>query len=249
MGKDEVRSSYDSSSEYWLKKSRVSERYLSLIEGSIQPDMTVLDLGCGGGRMSFLLAGKARRIVGCDLSPALVEGAREKAKDQPGMVFVQGDLESPSAWDDCLKANDGEEFDMIISNVALRKDALRLDRVLENAGIVLAPKGRIILRIESSGDLPEIGCPLPCYHLRDVRSFLEVRGYRMELLEEERFSQRFSSFSAFRDFLERTSLMSHLVETHFMDKALDRARSLEGRDGIRVTRSYLLLVLGPLQSL
>ena len=40
----------------------------------------VLELGCGTGRVSLAMAGKGIDVVGVDISPRMVEGARAKAK-------------------------------------------------------------------------------------------------------------------------------------------------------------------------
>jgi len=47
----------------------------------ISPEDTVVDVGCGSGVLSFVAARLgARRVVGCDLSPAAVEAARLNAR-------------------------------------------------------------------------------------------------------------------------------------------------------------------------
>jgi SAM-dependent methyltransferase len=242
-GKRSVVKAYDESSDFWLRKSRVSDRYLELIQASIKPDFSILDLGTGGGRMAFLLAEGARRIVGADLSQALIDGAKDKVRafDCGNLRFVHGDLEEGDAYGRCIEENEGRPFDMAISNVLIRKDACRFDPVLENCRKAVRPGGLLILRIESSGDLPEIMTELPCYSRDEVRSFLERYGYRIELLEEERFSQRFSGPEVFRGFLDKTGLSNHLTSTDQMERAMIRARSLEKKDGIRVTRSYHLI--------
>ncbi|MBI2239049.1 MAG: 50S ribosomal protein L11 methyltransferase, partial [Actinobacteria bacterium] len=47
----------------------------------IEPGDTVIDVGCGSGVLSFVAARLgAERVVGCDLSLAAVEAARENAR-------------------------------------------------------------------------------------------------------------------------------------------------------------------------
>lgn len=56
----------------------------------------VLDAGCGPGGLSLELARRGAEVVGVDLSPALVERARERAAGEPGLAdrieFRAGDM-------------------------------------------------------------------------------------------------------------------------------------------------------------
>lgn len=61
--------------------------------------VTVLDAGCGPGTLAVELAGRGARVVGVDLSPTLVELARDRAADLPlrGTVeFRSGDMLDPA---------------------------------------------------------------------------------------------------------------------------------------------------------
>jgi len=241
--KRSIVKAYDESSDFWLKKSKVSDRYLELIQASIKPEHSVLDLGTGGGRMVFLLAESARRIVGVDLSAVLIEGAKEKVRafNYKNLAFVQGDLEDQRTYKICIDENEGKPFDAMISNVLIRKDACRIEPVLEHCKGAVNPGGLLILRIESSGDLPEIMSDLPCYGKEEIQTVLDRYGYRTEMLEEERFSQKFSGPEVFQGFLDKTGLSNHLTSTDQMERAMIRARSLEKKDGIKVTRSYWIV--------
>ncbi|MGP8007251.1 MAG: class I SAM-dependent methyltransferase, partial [Acidimicrobiales bacterium] len=50
---------------------------------------TVLDAGCGTGRVAIELAGRGFDVVGVDLDPSMLEVARAKA---PSLRWVQADL-------------------------------------------------------------------------------------------------------------------------------------------------------------
>ncbi|MER5476166.1 class I SAM-dependent methyltransferase [Streptomyces sp. NPDC002734] len=67
----------------------------------------VLDLGCGTGSLSVLLAGAGHRVTGVDLAPAMAEAARAKlaAAGLPGVVHV-GDAAAPPVGED--------RFDMVV---------------------------------------------------------------------------------------------------------------------------------------
>lgn len=72
-----------------------------LLEAGVQPGMRVLDVGCGAGDVSLLVAdlvGPAGEVVGFDRSEIAVEAARSKAKaaGRPNVGFVTGVVESLS---------------------------------------------------------------------------------------------------------------------------------------------------------
>ena len=49
---------------------------------SLRKDFTVLDFGCGNGRWALWFAPEVHRVVGIDLSPAMVDAARRFASEQ-----------------------------------------------------------------------------------------------------------------------------------------------------------------------
>ena len=65
-------------------------------------DMSVLDIGCGAGAYSLAFAPRVGRVVGCDFSPAMVEGARARAVEAgvDNVEFCQGDFETLDFGDD-----------------------------------------------------------------------------------------------------------------------------------------------------
>ena len=51
----------------------------------------VLEIGCGTGDFSRLLAGRAEKVTAIDLSPQMIHLARARAKLYPHVDFVEGD--------------------------------------------------------------------------------------------------------------------------------------------------------------
>src|SRR5262245_32027758 len=65
----------------------------------------VLDLACGHGRLARELARRGARVVGSDISAALLDKARALEKGNPmGIVYIHADAGSPGALE-------GELFD------------------------------------------------------------------------------------------------------------------------------------------
>lgn len=60
----------------------------------LQPNDRLLDVGCGTGAAVRAAAATVERAVGVDLSPQMIERARELATDAPGAEFVVGDSEN-----------------------------------------------------------------------------------------------------------------------------------------------------------
>jgi ubiquinone/menaquinone biosynthesis C-methylase UbiE len=94
----------------------------------------VLDVGCGTGLMSATLAASGRRVVGVDLSAAMI--ARARRKKGPQMEFVQGDAEK-------LPVEDGG-FDAVVNLISFHHYPNPARAVAEFRR-VLRPGGRLVL--------------------------------------------------------------------------------------------------------
>ncbi len=66
------------------------DRMFSIIKKMLDKESTVLDIGCGTGRLSFQLAGHCKKIVGVDLSSKNIEIAKSKLSkmNHPNLSFV-----------------------------------------------------------------------------------------------------------------------------------------------------------------
>lgn len=108
---------------YWAKRkegfleqrreelhSSLAQRWMEQIEHYIPKikSLNILDIGCGAGFFSILLAKKGHRVVGVDLTPEMVEAARILAKEEN----VDGCFQIMDAEN--LKF-ENESFDVIIS--------------------------------------------------------------------------------------------------------------------------------------
>ncbi len=72
---------------------------------------SILDLGCGTGGHSLILAEKGYKVAGVDLSQEMLEIGRKKAKERElNIEFIQGDIRN-------LKLN--QKFDAVISMFAV----------------------------------------------------------------------------------------------------------------------------------
>lgn len=243
IDKDNIVESYREHRGYWLGKSRVSERYLEIIDGIMEPDDWILDLGCGGGRMIFLLAGKFDTGVGVDISFDLILGASEKAVEMDlfNVSFIQGDLEEESTWDQCIDYIEGDNFDLIISNLMIRRDCCSADVIMGHILRSLREGGRIALRIQDEKDLSELGYPSPCYGRNEIMISLRKAGFKDVIVEKEVYHQNFSSAEFLMTFLERTGLKKYYENRGQIDQIDRKLKQISGKRGIRLQRHYLIV--------
>jgi SAM-dependent methyltransferase len=69
---------------------RLLERALGRALAGVEPGALVLDVPCGTGVLSAYLAGRGLRVVGADISPAMLEVARDRVA-----ALARVDLEHP----------------------------------------------------------------------------------------------------------------------------------------------------------
>ena len=77
-----------------IRKSYFDDRVTSLaIEKLLPRDLTLADIGCGTGSLTFELARFARKVIGIDLSQEMLRRARAVAKERElhNVEFRQGD--------------------------------------------------------------------------------------------------------------------------------------------------------------
>ncbi len=104
---------------------------------SIAPEpASVLDAGCGTGRVAIELNRRGHAVVGVDVDAAMLEAARAKA---PDLVWVQGDLTDPGL-------DLGQTFDVVVmaGNVLIFVPPGTEGRVIRNAARWLRPGGLLV---------------------------------------------------------------------------------------------------------
>jgi SAM-dependent methyltransferase len=106
-----------------------------------QPDEQVLDLACGDGSLTEILAAGGARVTGVDLSPAMVAAARARGID----ARVADGTRLPFE----------EEFDAVFSNAALHW-MHPLDDVLAGVRRSLRTGGRFVAECGGHGNLAAI---------------------------------------------------------------------------------------------
>src|SRR5580692_530703 len=97
---------------------------------------TVLDAGCGTGRVAIELSRLGHDVVGVDVDGAMLEAARAKA---PDLTWIEGDLTHPAL-------DLGRTFDLVVmaGNVLIFVPTGTEGQVIANAARWLAPGGRLV---------------------------------------------------------------------------------------------------------
>ena len=112
----------------------IRARYVEALE--VPPQAALAEIGCGPGDVLHAIADQtgARRATGVDPSPVMIERARERHADAPGLDFVAGAAEALPFDDDSL---DAVVFHTCMCHLA------EPDMALGEAHRVLRPGGRL----------------------------------------------------------------------------------------------------------
>jgi SAM-dependent methyltransferase len=100
-----------------------------------EPGRLTLDLGCGEGRLSRMLAALGHRMVGIDTSPTLIRLAATHQDPEPAVLADAARLPFRD-----------QEFDLVVAYMTLHDIDGMVDAVAE-AARVLEPSGRLCLTI------------------------------------------------------------------------------------------------------
>jgi SAM-dependent methyltransferase len=131
-------------------------------------DARILDLGCGGGHVSYRVAPHVREVVACDLTPDMLEQVKRSASERGlnNIVLQQGAAEQ-------LPFEDGS-FDIVLSRFSAHHWH-NMEAGLRESRRVLASAGRAVFI-----DVIAPSAPLLDTHLQTVellRDPSHVRNY------------------------------------------------------------------------
>jgi ubiquinone/menaquinone biosynthesis C-methylase UbiE len=144
---------------------------------SVRPGDRVLDLGCGEGNLTALLAGAGGRTLGVDVAEAALRRARRR---HPQLSFELVPIDGP------LPLRDGT-FDLVWASEVIEHVA-DTARWLSEIRRVLVPGGRLLLTTPNHGRLAltmhgvdrysePLGDHLHLYNARSLRTLLHDFGF------------------------------------------------------------------------
>ncbi|MBI2642258.1 MAG: methyltransferase domain-containing protein [Candidatus Wildermuthbacteria bacterium] len=103
-----------------------------------------LDLGCATGRHSLLIAPLFKRVVGYDISPAMVKVAQDKIGSDKHVSFLIHDLEQGIPAEN-------DSASLVVMSIGTASDIPNLPKLFEEIRRVLKPKGKAFLSFYNRG--------------------------------------------------------------------------------------------------
>ncbi|MGC9537851.1 class I SAM-dependent methyltransferase [Streptomyces sp. UG1] len=147
---DAAAPTFDDEPDHGLRDPEVRQAWASRLRTWLPERASdILDLGCGTGSLSLLAAEQGHRVMGVDLSPAMVDLARAKLAGRDA-AFLVGDAAGPPVGE--------ERFDVVLARHLLwtLPDPAR---VLRHWRGLLRPGGRLVLVEGVWGTVSPVGIP------------------------------------------------------------------------------------------
>ena len=103
---DAEAADFDDEPDHGLTTPEVRQAWVALLDAYLPASRSpVVDLGCGTGSLSILLAQRGHPVLGVDVSPKMITLARRKARAEGlNIDFVIGDVQTAATPTDALGA-------------------------------------------------------------------------------------------------------------------------------------------------
>ena len=124
---------------FWLDNLKLADQYNYWILSQILPYLgsTVLEVGCGNGNFTVLLAQRCPRIVAVDLNEEYVKAAKVRLENKPGVEVLTADA-TQLRWN--------SSFDTVVMLDVL--EHIEHDvQMLRQLGDRLQPGGKLIVKV------------------------------------------------------------------------------------------------------
>lgn len=167
-----------------IKRREQVQLIVQHVEASTPPHSRVLELGCGNGLVSHLLASAGHATVSMDID---ADQVRDAARLLPGRLVLRGDgtrLPFHAGTFDAVVCSE------VIEHIHARTDLLReIRRVLRPGGTLVLTTPGLDARPDINGLKCRIGLTperyghvIPGYHAEELRAEAESVGYDVRLL-------------------------------------------------------------------
>jgi 2-polyprenyl-3-methyl-5-hydroxy-6-metoxy-1,4-benzoquinol methylase len=136
MNTERIRHDFDEIARLSDIHSAGADRYDSFLSSQIPLQAhSILDIGCGLGRLARKLARHDREVTGVDLSPEMIARGSKAAERDPRLKFICGDF--------LERDFTAQQFDCVISAAALHH--MPADVAVPRMVELLRPGGRLII--------------------------------------------------------------------------------------------------------
>src|SRR5574337_147 len=179
------------------KHSILSDTLLRLIREEPLCERTVLDVGCGNGRLTFALAEETGRIIGIDRSDQVIEQANQRARTLglDRITFVCCDAER-------IDYSELGPIDLVVAHLCMS------DEILRRAAAVLAPGRFIAFSTLHRDQWKESGRRSRfAYGEKDVETALITAGFDPVYLEVEHETLSFAAAADALAYMEALDLI------------------------------------------
>jgi SAM-dependent methyltransferase len=136
---------------FWASGEEDLDSLLATLDAALAPADHVVEVGCGAGRMTRAIARRVARVTAVDVSPRMLEIAREENPELADVEWVLGDGST-------LRGIPDASADVCLSHIVfqhLPDPGLTLGYVRE-MGRVLRPGGQALFQVSNA---PEIHRP------------------------------------------------------------------------------------------
>jgi ubiquinone/menaquinone biosynthesis C-methylase UbiE len=157
--------------EFWRWGATLADKHLKESQIPLSGDETILEIGCGIGRMTRAFAQRFQRVYGLDISAEMVGRAKENLKGHPNVEIMIGNGVDLGGYED-------ETMDLVYSYITLQHipdKQIALDYIRE-FGRVLRKGGHAYFQVNN---LPN-----------GLRGRLRLRSRLRNLLAKSKVSDR-----------------------------------------------------------
>jgi ubiquinone/menaquinone biosynthesis C-methylase UbiE len=166
--KEAIVKTYDKSTETFGKFKIINNEFSDLILSRINKDSMVLDVGCGGGRLTTSINKFVKKVIGVDYSKELIKYAKKyNSRKNIAYKFMDGEkLDFPS-----------NSFDAVVSHAVINKLMCKAKPTFKSALKVLKPKGNLIIKIIYNTWGKEFNFK-GGYSAKEIREILSKLGFK-----------------------------------------------------------------------
>ena len=149
---DNIAPLYDNAMEARFISRLISRRFQEFLVEKFQSAGTVLDVGCGSGTDALFLGDQGVRVVGFDISPGMIQVAREKAAAAGLGEIVQFSI------GDATRLNElgDQRFDRAYSNFNVLNHLEDLGGFAKTLAGTLHPGAPVVLTMMNRVCMPEV---------------------------------------------------------------------------------------------